>query len=115
MGRQDLINRVFSYQTYGGYLDHGAPSFAPLSLRNANSNHDVPWSGEVATSTRLSKKVAAAPKSVKRVLVVVLQLTPSRVNLFHQMPWLTITPDLTFSATTARASKAPRSLKTRTH
>src|SRR5215472_6513244 len=65
------------------------------------------------TSTRLSKKVAPAPRSVRRVLVVVLQLTPSAVYLFHQTPCETTTPGLTVSPTTARAWKPPRSLWTR--
>src|SRR6516162_4989814 len=53
------------------------------------------------TSTRVSKNVAPPPRSVNRVLVVVLQLTPSRVYLFHQIPWVTTAPALTVSPTTA--------------
>ncbi len=38
-----------------------------------------------ATSTRLSKKVAPPPKSLRRELVVALQLVLSLAYLFHQI------------------------------
>src|SRR5262249_656695 len=67
-----------------------------------------------ATSTRLSKKVAPSPTSVRRVLLVVLQLAPSATYLFHQTPCEQTTPRLTDCPTIARARKLPRSLNTRT-
>ena len=46
------------------------------------------------------------------MLVVVLQFTPSTVNLFHQMPGETTTPGFTVSPTIAFARNRPRSLNT---
>src|SRR6266508_6528967 len=71
------------------------------------------YSGSRATSTKLSKNVAAAPRSVSLVLVVVLQFAPSVVYLFHQTPKETTTPAFTVSPTTALARNDPRSLNMR--
>src|SRR5207244_9841195 len=64
------------------------------------------------TSTRLSKNVAPPPRSVRAVLVVVLQFTPSAVYRVHQIPSDTTTPGFTVSPTTAFARNRPRSLNT---
>src|SRR5205823_8676178 len=65
-----------------------------------------------ATSTRLSKNVAPPPRSVRAVLVVVLQFTPSAVYRFHHSPSVTTTPGFTLSASTAFARNRPRALNT---
>src|SRR5262249_50074857 len=72
------------------------------------------YPGSAATSTRLSKNVAPAPRSVRVVAVVLLQVTPSGVSRNQRSPSVTTTPRRTDSPTTALAPHAPRPLKTPT-
>src|SRR5262245_27605878 len=91
-----------------------APQGTVYHAATGSGGDDGPYAPSAATSTRLSKNVAPPPRSVRRVLVVVLQFTRSGVYLFHHTPCVTTTPALTVSPTRAFARNSPRSLKTRT-
>src|SRR5262249_2997019 len=67
------------------------------------------------TSTRLSKKVAPPPMSVRAEEVVLFTLAPPGLSLFQEMPVATATPGRTVPWSATRARKVPRSLKTSTH
>ena len=67
-----------------------------------------------ATSTSTSWKVAPPPMSASSWLVTALALRPPGHIFDHQMERPTTRPGRAASETSARARKAPRSLKTRT-
>ena len=95
-----------SVNTTNYYRSGKAIFFAPVQISHPVGNRRTLPPGCRRTSPRRRGRSGA-------VLVVALQLTPSAVYLFHQMPSDTTTPGFTVSPTTAFARKRPRSLKTR--